>query len=194
MIMHMAYQLFMQHGYRAVTTRQLAEACGLTQPALYHYFSDKQNLYLAVVMDEITKINVALERIVRRSEEVEVRLRQIASFLLSRSQYDLSLMLHDVRYELSPDVRTQLDEQFRAGFILPLATLFEQGIRQGLLRPAENGGLAPVPAAYVFMTMLSAFNREPQRQATRTGVTTPAAVADLVVRLLLHGLAPYERS
>jgi AcrR family transcriptional regulator len=193
MIMRVAYEFFMQYGYRAVTTRQLAEACGLTQPALYHYFSEKQDLYLAVVTEEIAKIKAALERLARRSEEVEVQLRQIASFLLSRNQYDLSLMLHDVRYELSADARALLDEQFRQGFILPLAALFEQGIRQGSLRPVEEGGLAPISAAYLFMTMLSAFRQEPQKHATPSGSAAHGAIADLVVRLLLHGLSAPER-
>ncbi|QBD77359.1 TetR/AcrR family transcriptional regulator [Ktedonosporobacter rubrisoli] len=194
MIMRVAYELFMQYGYRAVTTRQLAEACGLTQPALYHHFAEKQDLYLAVVSEEIAKIKAALERIVRRSEEVETGLRHIASFLLSRSRYDLNLMLHDVRYELSSDARLVLDEQFREGFILPLATLFEQGIRQGRLRSSEEGGLAPIQSAYLFMTTLSAFTRQPQKQAMQSESAAHGAVADLVVRLLLHGLAAPERT
>jgi AcrR family transcriptional regulator len=193
MIMRVAYDLFMQYGYRAVTTRQLAEACGLTQPALYHYFSEKQDLYLAVVTEEIASIKVVLERLARRSEEVEGRLRQIASFLLSRNQYDLSLMLHDVRYEISADVRTLLDEQFREGFILPLTAIFEQGIRQGLLRSEEEGGLAPMAAAYLFMTILSAFRRRPQQQSARSRAASQGVNADMTVRLLLHGLAASER-
>lgn len=189
-ILRVAQQLFMQYGYRAVTTRQLAEACGLTQPALYHYFSDKQELYLAVVTEDIAKIKAAIERIARRSETVPERLKQVASFLLGRLQYDLSLMLHDVRYELSPDTRALLDEHFRSGFILPLAALFEQGIRQGLLCSVEAGGLDPLPAAYLFMTMLSAFAKAPQgNESARERQTAHAASADRVVHILFHGLA-----
>ena len=35
----------MAHGYRAVSTRQVAEAVGLTQPALYHHFATQADLY-----------------------------------------------------------------------------------------------------------------------------------------------------
>jgi AcrR family transcriptional regulator len=52
-ILRVAQHLFMTYGYRAVTTRQLAEACGLTQPAFYHHFADKRALYLAVVTEEV---------------------------------------------------------------------------------------------------------------------------------------------
>src|SRR5579884_2535199 len=147
-ILRAAQELFMRYGYRSVTTRQLAEVCGLTQPALYHYFSDKESLYLAVVSEEIARVKVALERITRRSEDVAERLKHVTVFLLGRVQYDLSLMLHDVRYELSAESRALLDKQFRDGFILPLAALFEQGVQQGLLRPVEDGGLAPLQCAY----------------------------------------------
>jgi len=146
-ILRVAHELFMTYGYRSVTTRQLAEACGLTQPALYHYFADKEELYLAVVTEEIGKIKVAVERILRRSVQAAERLKLVANFLLSRLHSDLSLMLHDVRYEVSLAAREQLDEQFHQGFLVPIVTIFEEGIRQGELRAAEQGGLAPLPAA-----------------------------------------------
>ncbi|HLI68929.1 MAG TPA: TetR/AcrR family transcriptional regulator [Ktedonobacteraceae bacterium] len=188
-ILRVAQQLFMTYGYRSVTTRQLAEVCGLTQPALYHYFADKEELYLAVVSEEIAKITVALERILRRSEEVSERLKAVAGFLLSRMHYDLSLMLHDVRYEVSTETRDKLDSQFRNGFIVPIAAIFEDGILKGELRDAAQGGLAPFPAAYLFMTMLSGFAARRQENATaRDQQAYQAASAETCVRILLHGL------
>jgi AcrR family transcriptional regulator len=182
----------MQYGYRSVTTRQLADACGLTQPALYHHFSDKQALYLAVITEEIARVKVALERITRRSDSAPELLRHVASFLLGRVQYDLSLMLHDVRYEMSPEVRQQLDEQFRDGFIIPIAAIFEQGIQQGQLQRIEEGGLAPLSAAFLFMNMLSYFAREQQRNVAARSAS-PTTSADALVRILLHGIARSEQ-
>lgn len=188
-ILRVAQQLFMTYGYRAVTTRQLADVCGLTQPALYHHFADKEEIYLAVVSEEIAKMKVAIERILRRSEEVPERLKSVAGFLLSRFRYDLSLMLHDVRYELSPDTRNMLDEQFRNGFIVPIATVFEEGIRCGELRSVEKGGLPPFPSAYLFLNMLSGFaTRLRENTTVHDQQSYSAASADICVRVLLHGL------
>ncbi len=39
---------FARDGYEGTTNRALAEACGLTSPALYHYFPSKAELYAAV--------------------------------------------------------------------------------------------------------------------------------------------------
>ncbi len=188
-ILTVAQQLFMKYGYRAVTTRQLARACGLTQPALYHHFKGKQELYLAVVTTEIAKIKVGIERIARRSEPVPECLRSVASFILDRIQYDLGLMLHDVRYEVTPDARILLDNQFHSGFIIPIATIFEAGIQQGLLLDAEHGGIAPLLGAYLFMNMLSRFATQRREEISAlTQRSSTANSADLIVRVLLHGL------
>lgn len=188
-ILRVAHELFMTYGYRSVTTRQLAEACGLTQPALYHYFADKEELYLAVVTEEIGKITVAIERILRRSEQAAERLKLVANFLLSRLHSDLSLMLHDVRYEVSPEAREKLDEQFRNGFIIPIVTIFEEGMKRGELRALEQGGLAPFPATFLFMNMLSGFAAQRRENlSARDRQMYQATSADTCVRVLLYGL------
>lgn len=188
-ILQVAQQLFMEYGYRAVTTRQLAEACGLTQPALYHYFADKQEIYLAMVGEEIAKIRAALERIARRNDTVSERLKSVASYLMSRVQYDLGLMLHDVRYELTPPARATLDAQFHSGFIVPIASIFEDGIQQGVFRSVEHGGMNPLPVTYLFMSMISRFTGQTPSQAPFPGKPTSiASGAELIVQILLHGL------
>jgi AcrR family transcriptional regulator len=41
--------LFSQHGFDRVTIKQLAVACGITEPALYRYYSSKDAIYDAVL-------------------------------------------------------------------------------------------------------------------------------------------------
>lgn len=48
-IMQVAAPLFAKNGYRGVSMRELAQAVGVTQAALYYHFKDKQELYLGVV-------------------------------------------------------------------------------------------------------------------------------------------------
>lgn len=188
-ILRVAQQLFMTYGYRSVTTRQLADVCGLTQPALYHYFADKEELYLAVVSDEIAETKMALERLMRRADEVALRLKAVAGFLLGRMPYDLSLMLHDVRYELSLKAREKLSTQFHNGFIVPIAAIFEEGIQKGELCDMAQGGLAPLPAARLFMTMLSGFVAQRQENMTaRDQQAYQVASAETCVHVLLRGL------
>jgi AcrR family transcriptional regulator len=44
-----ALRLFAQHGFDRVTIKQLANACDITEPALYRHFSSKEDIYAAVL-------------------------------------------------------------------------------------------------------------------------------------------------
>jgi len=48
-IIHEAIRLFSRKGFDGVTIRQLADACGITEPALYRHFPSKEAIYDAVL-------------------------------------------------------------------------------------------------------------------------------------------------
>lgn len=185
-ILEVARQLFMEFGYRAITTRQISDACGLTQPALYHYFKDKEELYVAMAREELARTRAGLERITRRGESVEERLKRAVAYLVGTTQHDHSLMMHDIRYELSPEARLQLNEEFRINMIAPLAALFEEGQRDGQLRDEQHGGSDAVASAYLFLSFVSYILARGQHE-TATG--SDSVLAQQMVSILLHGLA-----
>lgn len=185
-ILEVARQLFMEFGYRAITTRQISDACGLTQPALYHYFKDKQELYVAMAREELARTHARLERIARRNESVEERLKQAVAYLVGASQHDHSLMMHDIRYELSPEARLLLNEEFRARMIAPLSALFEEGQSSGQLRDEQHDGVDPVTSAYLFLSFVSYILARGQHEAARS---SDSALVQQTVGILLHGLA-----
>jgi AcrR family transcriptional regulator len=185
-ILRTAAGLFMTYGYRAVSTRQIADACGLTQPALYHYFSDKQSLYVEVMKDHLAKTRTALERMVRRHESCRQRLSRVVRYLLTSSPQDLGMMLHDIRYELDSAAQQTLAELFHTGVISPLASLFEEGLREGFLRTQEQGGTDATTAAYLLMHMLSSFLSRPPSHGPHIVDNEPE---ETIVRFFLYGLA-----
>ena len=174
----------MEQGYRAVTTRQIADACGLTQPALYHYFADKHDLYVAVMQEELARSKVALERIARRDESIEERLRRAVRYLMGTTYRDHMLMMHDIRYEVRQEAQQQLQEAFRASVVAPLTTIFDDGIRQGILPDAVACSVDSKTAAYLFLSMLTRFTNVARSQET----SSSAEHAEIVVKVLLYGL------
>ena len=186
LILSKAQQLFMEHGYRAVSTRKIAESCGLTQPALYHHFQDKQEMYVAMALEELAKTQAALERIVRRGEPIQERLLHVALYLVSITQHDLNLMLHDIRSELEPEARITLNEAFRASIVAPIASLFAEGITGGQFRDARHDGCDPVTAAFLFMSLVSNIVSNEQRG---DAVLSQREQARQMIHILLHGLS-----
>jgi len=178
----------MAHGYRAVSTRQVAEAVGLTQPALYHHFATKEDLYTAVALDEVARLRSGLERIARRAAPVRERLHGAALFMLTTVDYDFPQMYHDMGTELGEEARQKLGAAFFGGIVAPLAGIFAEGHGTGELRDAEHGGLSAAGAAGLFMSFAAHFLERPlvgEPVTSRGGVE---ARAELLVRLLLDGL------
>ncbi len=185
-ILRVAQELFMEYGYRAVTTRQIADACGLTQPALYHYFGDKQALYVSMAQEELAKTKAALERIVRRKEDVKERLRRVAMYLVASTQHDINPMLHDIRYELTPEAQSTLNVAFQTSIISPIASIFEDGLSTGLLLDQQHGGADAVTAAYLLLSLIS---NVVTRKRNSVSQVSDSELVNLVVHVLLHGLS-----
>jgi AcrR family transcriptional regulator len=48
-IIQTAIDLFSEHGFRGTTTRELAAACGVSEPTIYQHFATKRDLYTAII-------------------------------------------------------------------------------------------------------------------------------------------------
>ncbi len=188
-ILQVAERLFATYGYRAVTTRQIAEACGITQPALYRHFSDKQDLYVAIITASSMQLHSVLERIIMRYTSVHERLRLIVLHMLNATQNDLTMMFHDIRYELTPDAREKIERSFADGAVLPLTSIFEDGIRRGVLRSPEQGGVPARMAAYLFLNLVSNVISQMRNDPGSELRYSHAQRAQMIIQLHLYGLA-----
>lgn len=63
LIVEVATTLFMQHGYAGTSVRQIAEAAGMTEAALYYHFKEgKRALFQAVVEHQMPNMIAVIER------------------------------------------------------------------------------------------------------------------------------------
>jgi AcrR family transcriptional regulator len=61
-IVEAAYIHFLQKGYHSTTMSDIARSLGVTKPALYQYFSGKEDLYAAVAEHGRQELTAILER------------------------------------------------------------------------------------------------------------------------------------
>lgn len=82
-ILDAATHLFSREGYERVTTKQLADSSGVTEPALYRHFKSKEDIYDAVLegIGERLQQKEIFDSL-RATEEVEVLLRRIAEHII----------------------------------------------------------------------------------------------------------------
>jgi AcrR family transcriptional regulator len=92
-ILAMALQLFNTEGHEAVTTRQIAQALGISQGNLCYHFSHKQDLVMALYQALVLEFDQTLRHL-QQSEfgffEAFVQTQQILSI-----QYRYQFLMHD---------------------------------------------------------------------------------------------------
>jgi len=186
-ILHAARQLFMEHGFRAVTTRMVAEASGVKQPLIYYHFADKEALYLEVQRDYAATCRAALERIAaRQSASVPERLRQVARYLRQAHQMNVGLYIHEMRHDMHAATRAEMSELFRASILAPIMSLFDEGIRSGLLAPSDVSGVSPRLATYMLLSAVTNFPTPGHGSETSSDLAQETP--DAVVHALIYGM------
>lgn len=192
-ILREARVLFMELGYRAVSTRMVAAACALTQPALYHHFSGKQDLYVAVLMEELTRLGEGLTEIVHLEGPGRERLARAASFLTERTDVDHALMAHDIRWELSPERRAYVGAAFMQSLVQPMAAILGDAAADGVMRTSEEIGL-PIPLVVMHFLNVVRFVVTSARDSSVQGMEQAVALhrnrSALVLTLFLEGMGP----
>ena len=181
LILQVAQRLFLEQGYRTVSTLHIAAVCGLTQPALYRHFATKQDLYVAVLLEMLHLLHGRLVRLVERKESILVRLHLVAQ-MLPATWIDARQMFHDIEHELDTQHRQSTARAFQEQIIEPIASLFEAGIAQDLLRDPSQGGLEPVEATFVLLRLLDDHGTPQIHNHSRL------QHAERMVDILLHGL------
>lgn len=86
-ILEEATRLFSSEGYDKVTTKRLAAACNVTEPALYRYFASKDQIYDAVLDGLEGRLDCAELYAAMESEtDIEQLLSRIGGQLFSCAQ------------------------------------------------------------------------------------------------------------
>lgn len=138
-IYEQASRLFAERGYAATTLQDIADAMGVTRPALYYYVKNKDDL-LGKLVTEVTEGGVTRVREISRQKGLAPvdRLRALARLiaveratqpsrfrLLDRSEAELPAELGDAHLKAK---RNLLDE---------IAKVIDEGIVSGQFRPCD---------------------------------------------------------
>ena len=79
-----ASSLISSEGYDGMTMKQLAAACGISEPALYRYFNSKEKIYEAVLESIATRLdNKRLFKKLESEEDVHILLSTLAEHIIN---------------------------------------------------------------------------------------------------------------
>lgn len=126
-----ALKLFAQHGFAAVSMRQIAGAVGVQAGALYNYTPDKQSLLFSLMkghMEELLATWNAMEVL----EDPNTRLRQFVEFHIRfhRERPDEVFIAYMELRNLTPENFATI-EQLRRGYENALEGILRDGVAKG---------------------------------------------------------------
>lgn len=145
-----AEKLFARRGFHATGMRQIARAAGVSIGAIYHYFTSKDDLLLAIIKREVDDLKAFLEELVREDfppREIIHRLVERHFHLLQTRRQVLQVVQREwfaPTDRLRGRLRQLLEEI--AAFI---RSLLQQGMESGQIR-----GCNPAVAAYAILGVI----------------------------------------
>ena len=149
-------RLFSRQGFDATTTREIAEMAGVNEAIIFRHFTSKEELYWAVVSEQIGKRGCAdqLHRSLRSACGTAEGLSEVAEALLHRGKEDVAL----TRLLLFSALRnSELSEKFFRTYIAELLNLvadyIREGVKRGCLREVD-----PEVGARAFVGMVAYHN------------------------------------
>ncbi|RDI41910.1 TetR/AcrR family transcriptional regulator [Falsibacillus pallidus] len=190
-IIKTAHDLFMEYGYRSVSTRQIADLCGLTQPALYHHFTNKKELYIEVIRETIFKTQTAVQRILKRPQSLRERLQQYAYYMMLNHHEDLNQMFHDIEHQLDAASQAQIYQWWMNGYLMPVVAVFEEAAKEGKLQNQYRFGATPIDAAHFLLSLIKS-SMEPSKFLKDSSKSRQEAAEEkshMIVDVLLYGLS-----
>jgi AcrR family transcriptional regulator len=115
-ILARAAELFARQGYTATSMNQVALACGVSKPALYHYVRDKYQLLVEIAEDHVGRLQALVEQAQAHTPDPAARLRElIGSFIeaYADAQSAHRVLTEDVKFLEPADRKRVLDGQRR---------------------------------------------------------------------------------
>ncbi len=170
-ILDAAAELFCRHGYTGTSTRMIAEAVGIRQASMYHYFTTKDDI-LAALLD--ATVVCSLER----ARELLADDRAPLDRLLDLARFDVAQLV-DERWNLGslyllPEVGDDRFTQFRTART-ELAAAYETLAAAAIDDPSDTRSLLP------FRLVESVIMLRSDEQRGDLGERTAADLADTIV-------------
>jgi len=138
-ILATATQLFIQQGYHGLAMRQISEALGVSKAALYYYFEDKEELFLAILTDYLEEIETAIAAIHAQTESGAEQIRRFVEMVLQQPAERRAIirLASQEMAQLSASARTRFNRLYHEKFIGKLTALLQGGMERGEFRPLD---------------------------------------------------------
>lgn len=180
-VLDRAAELFGQRGYNGTNLRDVADALGMSRPALYYHFPNKEKLLEAIVEETTILIEREMARLMTDShEDSEVALHGVMRFITRwmLDHYVIFKVLDRVEPEMSPEIIAK-NNRAKLAILHHLSSIIDRGIEMGRFRPVDSHIVA---LSIIGMRNWIAWWYKPD------GRLEPEAIAEILADMAVHSI------
>jgi AcrR family transcriptional regulator len=149
-ILSSALHQFATKGLFATKIKDIAEAVGMAQGLVYHYYKSKDEIYIELIKNALDKMNMAVislkETPLPPHEKIKMAIEQLLRTIESSDDFTQTcrLIAHATNSTAIPDDAKKLIEQKRDIPYREIAKIIADGQKEGTIVKADPDGLAVV--------------------------------------------------
>ncbi len=188
-ILAAALELFSERGYHNVSMHTIAEKSEFAIGTLYKFFTNKEELYQALILEKFFKFHEAISRAIEQSDDEVEKLRNYvqAKGEVFRANVPMIRLYfaetHGARYNVMAGFNTEI-RQRRSKFMQTLAAIFESGMKKKRFKRIGNPHHLAVALDSISNAFLFLWLEEPERHPYPED---PDTVLSILFKGLLDG-------
>ncbi|MBU0712693.1 TetR/AcrR family transcriptional regulator [bacterium] len=182
-IIEVAIECFGELGYDGTSMRLIAEKSGISKPAIYYYFPDKQHLFQGIVEFVLNSFTNALENIKNKKTDAISKLKEIivARFQPLSNQSTTRRFLHGmftngVKHGMKFDHKNMFEAQENI-----ILAIIQQGIDEGHFRADLN----KKSLLYAFIGTINLYTRD---NLMNNAAPVNEEQADQIIKQIIQGV------
>lgn len=140
MVLDTAVRIFGQKGYRAATLDDVARELGVSKPALYHYFSSKENLLSEIYLQSLGRMFKTIYEVGKMDLSPPEKMRVLVRRHLKEvviGNLDMFAVFFSEENEL-PKKEFEKIRKEKIKFTKVVRNIIEEGIKQGYFRRLDS--------------------------------------------------------
>ncbi len=131
-----AQTLFAERGFGSTTIREIADQTGVNSGLLYHYFPNKEALYLSLLEAAVSGVVAQVENIAASTDTPDEKIRQIVQLYLAHFQaHPQSFQLVQRAVDEHSPAAQALAQRWYSRAFTAFHTITAEGVQEGLFKP-----------------------------------------------------------
>ena len=158
-ILRAAGRILAKKGFREARTAELALEAGLSEGALFRYFPTKNQLFEAVIRQNLTEFHQELEKTIREVDgesEAEL-LERIIDFHFGFFSWKEHIIQHFTGFGHPDSIDLPIRILYEGGiipYVAKISAIINQGIKKGLFRPGDSDLMATALLGLMQVTLM----------------------------------------